>query len=61
MCLLFFTKILVFTEIKAKLPKMRNSGQILSAIELLLKTHAFNISWEAEKKGMKKLLNRKRI
>ena len=43
--LLFFTKIQVFTEIKVKLPKVRNN---FLDCDVSINTHAFNQSWEAE-------------
>ena len=51
----FFKKILVFTENK----KVRNN--FLNNISLLLKTRAFNVLWEAEKRGIKIFLKNKRI
>ena len=55
----FFKKILVFTEIKVQLRKVRNN--FLNNISLLLKPRAFNVLWEAEKRGIKIFLKNKRI
>ena len=54
----FFKKILVFTEIKVHLWKVGNN--FLNRIALFLKSRAFNVLWEAEKRGIKIFLKNKR-
>ena len=54
-----FTKILVFPEIKLKLPKVRFffvDKSLMELVALFLKICAFNVSWETGKRGIKKII-----
>lgn len=54
-----FTKILLFLEIKFKLPKVRFffvDKSLMELVALFLKICAFNVSWETGKRGIKKII-----